>query len=112
MRTDDPTQGVAVMKPKKAGGYHSWEEDEIELIEARHPLGSKARLAHALALYTGQARQDVARMGPQHIRDGVMHWTRGKTENTSGIDVFISDPFRIAGNHRRRTIRTSDFSGY
>ena len=28
-------------------------------------------------------------MGPQHIRDGVMHSTRGKTENTSGIDVFI-----------------------
>jgi integrase len=35
---------------------------------ARHPVGTKPRLALALLLYTGQRRGDVIRMGRQHIR--------------------------------------------
>jgi integrase len=43
----------------------------------------------ALGLYTGQARQDVVRMGPQHVRDEVLNWVRGKTERTTGIELSI-----------------------
>jgi integrase len=42
-----------------------------------------------LGLCTGQARQDVVAMGPQHIRQEVLSWVRGKTENTTGIELFI-----------------------
>lgn len=49
-------------------GFHAWSETEIAQFAARHPIGSKAHLAFALLLYTGQRRGDVVRLGHQHIR--------------------------------------------
>jgi integrase len=89
MRADDPTQGISAFAPKSKLGFHRWTEAEISQFESRHPIGTKPRLALALGLYTGQARQDVAAMGPQHIRDGVLYWVRGKTERTTGIELAI-----------------------
>jgi integrase len=63
----------------KSDGFHSWTEDEIARFEACHPIGSRARLAFALLLYTGQRRSDVIRMGPQHIRDGLIRVKQVKT---------------------------------
>jgi hypothetical protein len=68
LRSDDPTQGVKAIKPKSKAGFHRWTEAEIAQFEARHPIGTKARLAMALGLFTGQARQDVVLMGPQHVK--------------------------------------------
>src|SRR4029077_6212653 len=68
----DPTQGVRLPRVIKSDGHHTWSEAEIEQYEAAHPIGTKARLALALALYTGQRRSDVIRMGRQHVRDGVL----------------------------------------
>ena len=42
-----------------------------------------------LGLYTGQARQDVVAMGPQHVRDEVLNWVRGKTERATGTELAI-----------------------
>ena len=36
--------------------------------EARHPIGTKARLAFDLLLYTGVRRSDVVKLGPQMER--------------------------------------------
>jgi len=63
----------------KSSGHHSWTDVEIEQFERRHPVGSRARLALALLLYTGQRRGDVIRMGAQHIRDGFLHVRQEKT---------------------------------
>src|SRR5262249_9321563 len=54
----DPTAAFEPAKAK-AGRIHTWTETEIEQYEARHPIGSRARLAMALLLYTGQRRGDV-----------------------------------------------------
>jgi integrase len=77
-RADDPTQGV---KPPriKTDGIHTWTEDEIARYEARHPIGTKARLALALLLYTAQRRSDVVRMGRQHVRNGMIAVRQQKT---------------------------------
>jgi integrase len=56
----------------KSEGFHSWTVSEIEQFERHHPIGSRARLAFALLLYTGQRRGDVIRMGPQHVRGGAV----------------------------------------
>jgi integrase len=64
----DPTWGIRLKTPK-SDGHHTWSEDEIAAFEAAHPVGSKARLALALGLYTAQRRGDVVRMGRQHIRN-------------------------------------------
>jgi site-specific recombinase XerD len=66
---DDPTLSVTRERVKTTG-YKTWSEGEIERFETKHPTGSRARLAFALLLYTGQRRGDVIRMGRQHIHDG------------------------------------------
>lgn len=81
----NPARGVKGY-PKKTAGFHSWTDDEIAAFEARHPSGSKARLALALLLYTAQRRGDVARMGWQHVRDGRLHVVQGKT----GAELALS----------------------
>jgi integrase len=87
LRKDDPTQGVKAIKSKSKTGFHRWSEEEIARFEARFPIGTKPRLALALGLFTGQARQDVIAMGRQHISRGRLRWTRKKTENTTGLEL-------------------------
>ena len=86
MRGDDPTLGVRAI-PIKTDGYHSWTEAEIAQFEARHPIGSRARLAFALLLYTGQRRSDVVPMGRQHVTDGQIVVRQQKTGRTVWIPI-------------------------
>jgi integrase len=85
---DDPTLGVKRVKVKTTG-YKTWSEAEIQLFEAKHPIGSKARLAFALILYTGQRRSDVVRMGRQHIHKGVLTIDQGKTDGGEAAHLEI-----------------------
>jgi len=82
----DVTQGIKLPKVK-TDGHHTWTEAEIAQYEAYHPIGSKARLALALPLYTAQRRGDVIRMGRQHIRDGVLMVRQEKTGASLVIPV-------------------------
>ena len=75
---NDPTLGIRLKVPK-SDGHHTWSEGEIATFEAAHPIGTKARLALALGLYTAQRRGDVVRIGRQHIRDGVLTVRQQKT---------------------------------
>jgi integrase len=84
MRSDDPTRDIQAIRVKTTG-YHSWSEDEIAQFEQRHPVGTTARLALALLLFTGQRRSDVIRMGRQHIRDNVLQVRQSKT----GVELMI-----------------------
>ncbi|MCL4068630.1 hypothetical protein M3484_18860 [Pseudomonas sp. GX19020] len=67
--SQNPAADVEQLK-SKGDGYHSWTLDEIEKFESVHPVGTTARLALALALYTGQRRSDLVQFGKQHVRDG------------------------------------------
>ncbi len=78
MRRDDPTAGVKSLKVA-GDGFVAWSEADIEKFEAKHPIGSKARLAFALCLYTAQRRGDVIRMGRQHIRGTMISVRQQKT---------------------------------
>jgi integrase len=69
---EDPTRDVK-LPAAKSPGHHAWTDEEIAQYEGHHPIGSKARLAFALLLYTVQRRSDVIRLGPQHVRDGAIH---------------------------------------
>jgi integrase len=78
MRRDDPTLGLKGIKVR-SDGFHTWSESEIAAFEAKHPIGTRARLALALLLHTAQRRGDVVRMGRQHIRAGVLKMRQQKT---------------------------------
>lgn len=59
-------------------GFHSWTPEEVRQFEQRHAVGTKARLALALLLFTGQRRADVIRFGKQHVRNGKLMFTQRK----------------------------------
>jgi hypothetical protein len=104
LRADDPTRDVKALRPKSKLGFHRWTEAEIAQFEVRHPIGTKARLA--LALGTGQARQDVVAMGPQHVRDEVLTWVRGRRSGPPGPNWLFPFTQRCARSLTPRRVAT------
>jgi len=81
LTSHNPGRYVPYLKSKNPAGYHTWTLEEVQQFEARHPIGSKARLASALLLYTGQRRSDVIRFGRQHVKRGALTFTQYKGRN-------------------------------
>jgi len=70
-------------------GFHTWTEGELEKYEARHPIGTKARLAMALMLYTGQRRSDIILFGRQHVSNGQIKFTQQKNRRLKPITLEL-----------------------
>jgi integrase len=86
VRTDDPTAGVK--RPKiKTAGWRTWTEEDIAAFEAKHPIGTMARLAMGLMLFTGQRRGDIVHMGRQHVRNGSIEVRQHKTSTPLTIPI-------------------------
>jgi integrase len=66
----------------KTGGRHTWTEDEIARFRSRHPMGTKARLALEILLWTGQRRGDAIDFGPHHIKDARIEFVASKGKKT------------------------------
>jgi integrase len=64
----NPARDVAKLASLNPDGIRAWSEADAARYEARHPVGTKARLAFDLLLYTGVRRSDVVRLGPQMER--------------------------------------------
>jgi integrase len=88
-RGDDPTIGVRPLK-RRSKGFRAWTEEEISAFEAKHPIGSRARLALGLLLYTGCRRGDVVKLGRQHRSNDRISWTQGKTSSRVSIPIHPS----------------------
>jgi site-specific recombinase XerD len=74
----NPAKDVAYLKPNNPDGFRAWTEAEAAQYEARHPLGTKARLAFDLLTYTGVRRSDVVKLGPQMEQEGMLCFTETK----------------------------------
>lgn len=83
----DPLAGVKLVAVK-TNGHHPWEPEECRMFEARHAVGTRARLAFELLLQVGQARCDVVRMGRQHVRKRKLALRRQKTGVPFEVDVM------------------------
>lgn len=77
---------VKVAPAERSKGFHTWTEEEIGQYRKHHKLGTRARLAMELMLWTDQRRIDMIRMGRQHIRDGRIKVTQSKT----GKELWIA----------------------
>lgn len=84
------TNPVAATKPYKVDseGFHTWSEEEISRYEERHPIGTKARLALDLMLWTGQRGGDARVMGPGNIRNKRLVITQEKTGATVSLPIL------------------------
>lgn len=85
----DRNPAIGIEHLHSGDGFHTWTVDEVRQFEARHPLGSKARLALHLGLFTGLRLSNLAPLGRQHIRDGWLYVRPGKTAKSSGVVVEI-----------------------
>lgn len=84
---NDPTRELRA-SVKRGPGFKPWGAEQIAAFRSRHALGSRARLAFELLLGTAQRRGDVVRMGPQHVRDGLLHVTQSKTGAELELEIL------------------------
>lgn len=84
----NPAKEVPYLK-SGSQGFHSWTPEEVAQFENCFPVGTKARLALALFLYTGQRRSDIVRLGPQHVRDGWLTFTQIKNRARNPVTLSI-----------------------
>ena len=47
-------------------GHHTWTVEDVARYEERHPVGTKARLALCLVMWTGVRRSDLVLLDKQH----------------------------------------------
>ena len=77
----NPARDVTYLRSNNPSGFHTWTLEEVRQFEERHAIGTKARLALALLLFTGQRRSDITRLGRQHVRDSKISFTQFKGRN-------------------------------
>jgi len=81
MRPDNPVEDserIKVAAGERSSGFHTWTEAEIAQFYERHPVGTKARLAMDLMLWTGQRRGDAIKLGKNKLVDGGVLFKQGK----------------------------------
>jgi integrase len=83
----DPTAGKSVAKPKTRG-FPEWTEEELDQYAACWPLGTRERIMWGVFCFTGLRRGDAARLGKQHIRNGVITIDTEKTGTRVTIPVL------------------------
>jgi integrase len=88
---NDPTRDISRLKSNNPNGYHAWTDEEVHQFRHRHAVGTKARLALELLLFTGQRRSDVVRFGLQHVKDGCLEFTqiKGQRRNPKRLTLPI-----------------------
>lgn len=84
----NPARDVPLLKTA-SNGYHSWTLEEVAQYERRHPIGTKARLALALIMFTGVRRSDAVRLGRQHTQNGWFKFRQFKNRNRHPVDIEI-----------------------
>lgn len=93
----NPARDVPYIK-SASEGFHTWTIEEVRQYEARHPIGTRARLALALLLFTGARRSDMVAFGRQMIRDGWLTFTeaKGRSRLVKNRDIPILPELKAA----------------
>jgi len=96
--TRNPARDVPYLASRNPGGFREWSESDVAKYEARHPIGTKARLALDLFIYLGVRRSDVVKLGPQMERGGklVFAETKGRARIVKAHELPILPPLRAS----------------
>ncbi len=84
----DPTADVRPPKRRRTGGFAAWTREDVTAYQARWPLGTPQRVWLDVLLYTGLRRGDAAKIGPGHVKNGVVTIATEK----SGEQIIVSLP--------------------
>lgn len=86
----NPTDGIKIKRDDRDGdGHLAWPLERIEQYEAHWPRGTKQRLVFDVYLYVGLRRGDAARLGKQHIKNGIVHLMTEKSQGKMPIYVPV-----------------------
>lgn len=110
----NPAAVVPYFPAVRAGGIPAWSKADVERFEARHPVGSMARLALVLFTEFGQRISDVHRLGPRMVEDGVITFTQWKNRNRNPVTLTLplSDALKgalAATVHGTETFLVTDY---
>ena len=83
---ENPTLGIKPPRQRNVGA-RPWTVDEVEQARQYHALGTMARLAIEIGVGTGLRRSDLVRVGPQHVRDGIIRILQAKTKHPVAIPL-------------------------
>lgn len=83
----NPVRSVDTLKVN-GKGFHTWTEEEIAQFEAVHPVGTRARLAFDILLWTGQRGGDVRMMGPDLTKHGRLVLSQEKTDVDLSLPIL------------------------
>ncbi|RKE84903.1 tyrosine-type recombinase/integrase [Rhizobium sp. AG855] len=81
---ENPMIGVKRVKHEETH-YEMWTDAEIAAYRKKWPEGTPQRVALEILVYTGLRRSDAVRLGPQHVKDGLITITAQKT----GVELHI-----------------------
>jgi integrase len=80
------TDGISKPKAPKATSHAPWTIGEIAAYRARWPIGTAARKAMELLLWTGARTKDAVRLGPSFVgSDGMLSYRQTKTSNPAYV---------------------------
>ena len=85
----NPAAAVPYLGSNNPDGYRAWCEADVRMFEDHHPVGSRARLALGLLIYTAQRRADVVALGKQHMRDGMLTFTQTKNARRKPMRMVL-----------------------
>jgi integrase len=91
--SSDPTIGLKVKKPKTCG-FLEWTYEEILKYEERWPLGTRERVMLDVYMYTGLRRGDAARVGKQHVSNGVISIATEKSQGQTAVHLPLLDALK------------------
>ena len=82
----NPCDGVKASSVAGAG-FAVWTESDVAAYRSRWPLGTHQRLAFEVLRETGLRRGDAVRIGPSHVREGVIRLETEKTATPVALAV-------------------------
>lgn len=97
-RTDNPVLPVSALVTPK-GGYSTWQEEDVAKYEETHRIGTMARLAFDLAIYTAQRRADLTTLGPHATRKGWISLRQRKGDKPLLIPIHLKLAESIAATY-------------
>lgn len=95
-RPDNPMAAVKAPKRPKLKGYRTATVADVDAYRAFYPLGTKARLAFELLLWTGARRSDIVTMGVQQISDGVLTYAPQKGGGVRELSIPVHPELQAA----------------
>lgn len=92
----NPAADLRKMASMRPDGHHTWSLGQVEAFRAKHPVGTKARLALELMVELALRRSDVIRLGPPLMRGGILTYTQHKMRNRHPVEVVVELPAELA----------------